>query len=33
VRRARGSRAVIVTSTGRINLRKTFNLRWEESPA
>ena len=33
VRRARGSRAVVVTSTGRINLRKTFNLRWEESPA
>jgi DNA-binding transcriptional ArsR family regulator len=33
VRRARGSRAVVVTSAGRVQLRKTFNLRWEESPA
>jgi len=30
VRRVRGTRAVIVTPTGRMQLRKVFNLRWEE---
>jgi hypothetical protein len=29
----RGTRAVVVTSAGRIQLRKTFNLQWEDKPA
>jgi hypothetical protein len=33
VRRVRGTRAVVVTSAGRIQLRKTFNLQWEDKPA
>jgi DNA-binding transcriptional ArsR family regulator len=30
VRRVRGSRALVVTPTGRTQLQKMFNLRWEE---
>jgi DNA-binding transcriptional ArsR family regulator len=33
VRRVRGTRAVVVTSAGRVQLRKTFNLQWEDKPA
>src|SRR5262249_28697264 len=32
VRRVRGTRAVIVTPTGRAQLEKVFNLRWVETP-
>jgi hypothetical protein len=32
VRRLRGTRAVVVTPTGCTQLKKVFNLRWEESP-
>lgn len=32
VRRLRGTRAVVVTPAGRAQLRKVFNLRWEERP-
>jgi DNA-binding transcriptional ArsR family regulator len=32
VRRLRGTRAVVVTPTGCAQLKKVFNLRWEESP-
>jgi len=32
VRRLRGTRAVLVTPTGRSQLEKVFNLRWEERP-
>jgi DNA-binding transcriptional ArsR family regulator len=30
IRRLRGSRAVVVTSAGRVALKKVFNVRWEE---
>ena len=30
VRRVRGTRAVVVTPVGRAQLKKVFNLRWEE---
>jgi hypothetical protein len=30
VRRLRGSRAVVVTSAGRVALKKVFNVRWEK---
>jgi hypothetical protein len=30
VRRVRGTRAVVVTPAGRAQLKKVFNLRWEE---
>jgi DNA-binding transcriptional ArsR family regulator len=33
VRRVRGTRAVVVTAAGRVQLKKAFNLRWEERPA
>ena len=32
VRRLRGTRAVAVTPPGRAQLKKVFNLRWEERP-
>ena len=32
VRRLRGTRAVAVTPPGRMELKKVFNLRWEEKP-
>ena len=32
VRRLRGTRAVAVTPPGRVQLKKVFNLRWEERP-
>jgi hypothetical protein len=32
VRRLRGTRAVVVTPPGRAQLKKVFNLRWEERP-
>lgn len=32
VRRVRGTRAVVVTPLGRAQLRKVFNVRWEERP-
>ena len=31
VRRVRGTRAVVVTARGREQLKKTFNVRWEET--
>ena len=30
VRRVRGTRAVVVTPAGRAQLKKVFNMRWEE---
>jgi glycine cleavage system H lipoate-binding protein len=30
VRRVRGTRAVVVTPVGQAQLRKVFNVRWEE---
>ena len=32
VRRVRGTRSVAVTTLGRAQLAKVFNLRWEERP-
>ena len=33
VRRVRGTRAVVVTPAGRSQLKKIFNVRWEERPS